>query len=331
MSDFINFIKGIYKENFKALSFASIIILIPLILLIITKLNPKNSDFRQLNSISTEVYKMNSSLSSCIENDTVNTDKSKEILPLLSKDLDIAKQNVLVIQPSTNNEKVKSALDTSLTLNINLVKQALSMYLSPDSDNLEKNLKEYKETFSLYIESLKNLDIYGLNKITSDESISFFKNTCTYFDTVINLNTLTDIKKTSERNFLLKLSPLLTKFDSLNEDLAPAITNIKENNKSLTPILEDLDKKKNIFSEIEEEYYMLSIPESGSLISNALEVCIQEYKLYLNTLNDAINLNLVEADNNLAQNLYDEAFKSYNNFNTSYTNLKNEISNLKNK
>ncbi|MGL5416065.1 MAG: hypothetical protein ACRDAU_10445 [Clostridium sp.] len=331
MSDFINFIKGIYKENFKALSFASIIILIPLILLIVTKLNPKNSDFRQLNSISTEVYKMNSSLSSCIENDTVNTDKAKEVLPLISKDLDIAKQNVLVIKSSAGNEKVKSALDTSLTLNINLVKQALSMYLSPDSDNLEKNLKEYKETFSLYIESLKNLNIYGLNKITSDESISFFKNTCTYFDTVINLNTLTDIKKTSERDFLLKLSTILTKFDSLNEDLAPAIANIKENNKSLTPVLEDLDKKKNIFSEIEEEYYMLSIPESGSLVSNALEVCIQEYKLYLNTLNDAINLNLVETDNNLAQNLYDEAFKSYNNFNTSYTNLKNEISNLKNK
>lgn len=205
------------------------------------------------------------------------------------------------------------------------------MYLSPDSKNLEKNLEEYKKTFSLFIESLKTLDVYGLNKITSDESISFFKNTCNYFDTVINLNTLSSIEKSSNRDFLLKLSSITTKFESIDEDLAPALADIKQTNRSLTPLLEDLDKKKNIFSKIEEEYYMLSIPESGFLTSNALEVCIQEYKLYLNSLTEAVSLDLIEKDVETAQKLYDEAFKSYATFIESYTNFKNEISNLKNK
>ncbi|MGL4876014.1 MAG: hypothetical protein ACRC30_15355 [Clostridium sp.] len=331
MSDFINSIKNICKENFKALSFASIIILIPLILLIVTKLNPKNADIRHLNSIASDVYKINSSLSSCIDENTINTDKAKETLPLVSNDLDTAKKNISLVKSSPSSEKVKSALDNSLNLNTNLIKQGLSMYLSPDSKNLEKNLEEYKKTFSLFIESLKTLDVYGLNKITSDESILFFKNTCTYFDTVINLNTLSSIEKSSERDFLLKLSTITTKFDSIKEDLAPAMANIKETNRSLTPLLEDLDKKKNIFSKIEEEYYMLSIPESGFLTSNALEVCIQEYKLYLTSLTEAVSLDLVENDTISAQKLYDEAFKSYTNFIESYTSFKNEISNLKNK
>ncbi|WP_288478846.1 hypothetical protein [uncultured Clostridium sp.] len=329
MSSFINNAKTIIRENFKALSFASIIVLIPIMLLIITKLNPQNSDIRNLNNICTEINKINTDLAKGIENDSVNTDVSKNMLPLVTSNLDIAKKNLLTIETSNSSQKVKDAVYQALDKNISLTNQALSMYMSPDSDELDKKVNNFKNTLSLYLDDLETLKVFGINTPISNNSLSFFRNTYNYFETLSNLNALNEISNSSEKDFLLKLSDITNKFNSIKEDLQPAIKNIRENNRNLATLLLDIENKKNIFSKIAEEYYMLSFPDSAKVISESLESCINSYDLYIDNLLNAVNAELSKKSD--TQNLYDSAFSKRNDFLQFYDDLLTNIDKLKNK
>ncbi|WP_297630708.1 hypothetical protein [uncultured Clostridium sp.] len=322
---FINNAKKSIKENIKALSFASIIILIPLMLLIITKLNPKNADIRNINYLCKEIHKINLSLSSALDENSVNTDNAKTILPTVSKDLETAKKNLLIIEASPSSEKLVDSLRKSLDKNISLVNQALSMYMSPDSNSLDKKIIEFKDTLSLYLESLETLKIYNLEKTISDTSLKFFHNTYSYFETLVDLNILNDISQSSERDFLLKISDITSNFNLIKEDLQPAIINIKENNRDISTLLRDLDQKKNIFSKIEEEYYMLSFPDSTREISDSLEESINSYDSYMNSLSQALLDDIQTNNEEDAKKLYDSAFEKHNEFLRFYADLLSKI------
>lgn len=328
---FIENAKKIIKENIKALSFASIIVLIPLMLLIITKLNPKNADIRNLNSLCKEVHKINSSLSSAVENNSINTDKAKSILPVATKDLELAKKNLLTIETSNSSEKLVDAVHQTIDKNISLTNQALSMYMTPDSKTLDKKIIEFKNTLGLYLESLETLNVYGLEKTINDASLKFFHNTFSYFETVVNLNILNDISTSSKKDFLLKISNITSNFDLIKEDLQPAITSIKDTNRDLSTLLKDLDQKKNIFSKIEEEYYMLSFPDSTKELSENLEECINQYDAYINSLSQAILGDLQTTNEDDAKKLYDSAFEKRNEFLRFYEDLLSQIDQFKNK
>lgn len=308
------------NKNKKLVLIFTIILVLPVVLLIFTTFSPTNRNLKKLNSLAKEIEISNSNLNAAINENSINPEISKEVLTSNLVELERIKNEISTLDLS-NLDKTQKALLQFVDININLYKISLDLYSNPKTDKLTKKIESYNTTLDLFLQEAYNLQKLGIVSMVSDNTVNFFKFTKNYFNTINEMNMLSDIQGKIKRSFLASLSSITSKFSKINEDLSPAIKDIYSNGRSTETLLSNINDNKDTLDKIKKEYFDLSIPEDAFTLQDSLANLINLYDIYINELELAINSNSKEKLEN--------AYSKFEDFNNLYLNFLKDLEEYK--
>lgn len=306
-----NIIKSFLSKNKKLSTILCVAILLPIVLLIFTSFSPTNRNLKKLNTLANEINLANDNLKLAINDNSINPEISKQVLSSNLIELERIKNELSTLDLTSLDTTQKAILKT-LDTNINLFKISLELYTNPKTSRLEDKINEYNKNLDSFYKEVENISKLGVKNIISKDSESFFKFTKTYFQTLLEMNNLTQINNETKRNFITSLNGIITNFNKINEDLKPAIEDIYKNNRSLDTLITDIENKKNTLNKIKEEYFCLSVPEDALSLQKSIENLIDIYGLYITELKESISSSLESSIN--ACSKYDDFSKLYDKF-----------------
>lgn len=309
------------KDKKKLLICTLIILLIPIILLIITKITPSNRTLTKLNSIASDIEKTNISLGKTTLSKDFNTEVIKTELSSSIVTFKNLKDTLISIEVTEKNINGKDKLIELLDCNLSLCEQSLYFYNNPSSKSLSDKLKLYKKDLDSFKDILNYLNTLGIT-ISLESSTEFFSRTYNYFQSLIQLNIINDITSEKISTFVLKVDDFITYLKEIDGDLKPALENIKENKRDINLLLDDVSKKVNSLNLIKDNLYMISIPEEGNLIYESLIEVVQLYEIYIKTLEETL---INDSNNNFSLKDYDNAFSKYSDYKTFLDKLCNDL------
>lgn len=307
LNEFIDYIKT-KKVLF---SIALIIISIPLILLIITKMTPSSRNIREINKLAKEVSSINATLENSNDSDNVNSETAKNDLSIAIVNLNKVKVSLDALEVSETVTETKIKFNETLDYNIAFCEQALSMYMSQSSPNLDNKLKDYKGALDSFKESNNSLTKLRIESLMSEDSLELFDKTYKYFDTLIQINIMKDITKEKNSSYMLSTDKLISKFKEIDDDLKPALEDIKENKRDLSVLLTDITNKKSIFENIKNDFYTLSVPEEATELHSSLLQSINTYESYINLIDNTLDSDIDSKDNPKNLDEYEDSFSKY--------------------
>lgn len=314
-----------YIKNKKKLIIIFLIIMLsPFLLLIITKITPSSRSMTKLNKISKEISSINDTFKYSIEAEGINTDSAKNSLSLAIVNLNNIKIPLETMNVPEDVNLAKEQLLNTLNLNISVCEQSLSMFINPSNKKLNDKLIQYKTSLDEFNDSNSKLSNFRIKKIISEDSFEFFNKSISYFNTMIKINIMKDINKEKISDYILGIDKIVNKFIEIKEDLKPALEDIKKNNRSLYVLIEDLENKNLIFTNIKNDLYSLSIPEDAIKINELLKDTIKCYENYSYSLKNTLYKDLKE-NNKLPLSDYDDCFSNYNKFISSLDNFNKNL------
>lgn len=333
----------IYKENLnkfihylkpkkKLLIVSFLIILVPILLLIITKFTPSSRSIRSINKLSKETYSINSNLQKLITDEGIDSEAVKNELPKYISNLEdtTEKLNKLEVPPTVTT--IKEKFNETLKLNSSLYNECLSLYMTPSSSNLSNKLKKYRKTLDDFNNIRNDLSNLRIEDIISNESLNFFDKTYKYFDTLIQVNMMKDISNEKKYEYILKVDNIVVKLKQIDEDLKPALDNIKETNRNFDTLINDVSNKKSIIDNIKNDFYMISVPEEANLVHSKLLETINLYDLYISSMDETLHLDIESKENKYKlEEDYKNTFSKYSDFITSLSKLCNDLEYFKEK
>ena len=312
------------KNKKKLIIIFLIIMLTPFLLLIITKITPSSRSMTKLNKISKEISSINDTFKDSIEAESINTDSAKNSLSLAIVNLNNIKIPLETMNVPEDVNLAKEQLLNTLNLNISLCEQSLSIFMNPANPKLNDKITQYKTSLDDFKDNNSKLSNFRIKKVISEDSIEFFNKSISYFNTMIKINIMKNINKEKISDYILGIDKISNKFIEIKEDLKPALEDIKKNNRSLYVLIEDLENKNLIFTNIKNDLYSLSIPEDAIKINELLKDTIKCYENYSYSLKDILYKDLKE-NNELPLSHYDDCFSNYNKFISSLDNFNKNL------
>lgn len=283
---------------------------------------------RNLKYIGNELNNVNVSLESGINDLTIDTNKSYDLLISGSnklKELLVSTSEVEDIDAEISS--IKNDLISALNSTISLYDNCISILSNPKDLKSSADL----ENFSVFKENcIKDYSILAENKIDVDfskDTLQFFDNTYNYLNTVIKVNRDSEFQNTQQREFYLQLESFNSKFDSLNEDLMPAINKIREDKRDLQAIVDDLYSKENSYETLKVKILSMSIPNGCMDIYDSLDEYLNMYYIYLKSIKEAVIYEKTCSD---IDKFSKEIDKNYKNASSKRDDVLNAYSNYKN-
>lgn len=283
---------------------------------------------RNLKYIGNELNNVNVSLESGINDLTIDTNKSYDLLISGSnklKELLVSTSQVEDIDAEISS--IKNDLISALNSTVSLYDNCISILSNPKDLKSSADL----ENFSVFKENcIKDYSILAENKIDVDfskDTLQFFDNTYNYLNTVIKVNRDSEFQNTQQREFYLQLESFNSKFDSLNEDLMPAINKIREDKRDLQAIVDDLYSKENSYEALKVKILSMSIPNGCMDIYDSLDEYLNMYYIYLKSIKEAVIYEKTCSD---IDKFSKEIDKNYKNASSKRDDVLNAYSNYKN-
>ena len=314
-------------NNPKLITKISIIILIPFIILLIVNLTPSHRNIRQLNKICKSIESYNTSLKDAIDDKSINTEVTEELLTSNSIKLADINTELTKLNVISKNESIKQHIIETLSYNINLNNIILNIIRNPKNTNITLKYEEYCKNYELLLKGYENLKLIGLKAELPNSAKIFFENSSNLIGTIIKLNKEKNIELNQKKSYVSSLEECIDDFDVISEDIKPALDKIREDNRSLDVLLKDIKEKKSKFSDIKSKSYNLSIPEKGNNCYELLKDTLNYYDLYITSLEHSIIIEK-SLDSKVDKNIdssYLNSFSKYEDFIKSYNNLKDEL------
>lgn len=310
------------------------IILLPIIILCIIKLTPSNRNISKLNNIGNKIEACNKKLKDCLDDNSINSDITKEILTNQLIELSNIQETLDYTEVLSKNEELKSKLSETLKYNIKLYQLTLSIIKNPNSNNTLETYNEYTHTYELLKNNYDTLDLLGLDIEFPSESEDFFTKSTNFINTLIKLNRENDIKVNQKSTYISNIEDSIALLDSMDEDLQPALIKIREDGRSLDNLLKDVKDKRSKFNELKTKTYSFSVPENGNDCYQALQDTLNYYELYITSLEHSIIVEKTSNNTDNAENIsknYTNSFEKYKDFTDSFKYLKSELDIFNNK
>ncbi len=275
------------KKSLIIISLTLFFILI-LSLFFITYNSKENRAKRDLKDISKEILNINSNLSKCIKDLTIDTNTSKEVLSngiseFNNISISIDKIEDINADISSTKDNLINAINSTINLyNASLI--VLSDSKSIRSSDALNNFNTLKERCIL---DYSNLDSNGIKLKFTEENLNYFDNFYNYLNTLIKINRDSDFNSSQKRDFINTLEGFNKDLNYLNEDLTIAINKVREDNRDLKVIIDDIFKKEDTYNIIKEKSSFISIPEGCMDIYEAFNEYLNTYSVYLKSIKEA--------------------------------------------
>lgn len=308
----------------------SILIIILIVLVLIVAL--KNSDINKLSKVSKEITSINSSLQSATTADSLDYDKTCDILKQNLSALNNVNSDLEQINlKKSSYEYLKKSLCDYTSLNVSLYNSALNILTSKTQNN-------FSELYNKLITDENNV-FQASDKLTNTEvklsfpnnSKSFFSKLNKYVNDLYKENRETDITRSQKLDFSLYLNNVISNFSTLKQDMQPALLKIREEHRDLSVLLQDINNKKSSFTTIKNGSYSVSIPSGAQDYYQSLEDMLNSYEVYINSLEKSVKTEISEPNSNDLESTYADSFDKYNSFLSYYDTFKNAITEYKNK
>lgn len=289
------------------------------------------SSIRNLKEISLKLNKINENLGPLAKEYTIDTNKTKIYLGDSIEDLKLLLNSNSKLDNDSKDINIQNKLNLSITSTISLYEECLSLLNNPENiidDSSITSIISLKDSCSSNYLSLKenNIDIY-FDKNTN----LFFDNFIYYINTILKVNRNITFKNTQNREFIYKLQSISKTLDKLNEDLFLAIDKIREENRDLNVIIDDIYIKEKTYDNIKSSILSISIPEDYSKVYDSLLEYINSYKIYLNSIKEAVisekSLNDKNIDSKYISKLYKDSKDKKQYSLDCYDSFKNKLEN----
>lgn len=319
-------IKKLINSNIKL--FIITILLIIFSLPIIINSTPNNKDMNKLHSFITKLSYYNNTLCDSLNLNSEDIDCYDSLLSNSINKLKKLSKNVKNTQVIKSNEIIRSEILNTISNNISLYETSLYLIMNPNSSNCSSKLIEFEETVNSIKKSYNNLNSLGL-KCTYPKSINtIFKNTSSYVNNILTSNLNKDIKTAQLKDFYNSLDNCTNLLNDISEDLEPALNKIKEDGRSLDVLLLDIKDKKLSLSSIKTTSSLLSIPTEGTEIYNQLKSLIDQYDLYINSLQYSIEVEQSSPTSTIITDNYNNSFTKYKKYINSFKEFKTNLDNF---
>lgn len=306
-----NFLTFIKKNKSVVTVFITLLIILSFFLFYMTYNSKENVAKRELKNISKDVFDVNSNLSKCIKDLTIDTNISKDVLiDGLDKLNNMSKTISDVPDVNPNISSTKSNLTNALNSTINLYNASLIIISDSKSIRTNDDLKKFTDIKENCILDYSNLKDNGVILTFSENSLKFFDNFYNYMNTLIKINRDSDFNNSQKREFINTLQSFNKDFTYLNEDLTLAINKVREDNRDLIVIVDDIFKKEEIFNNLNHKSSSLSIPENCTEIYESLNEYLNSYSIYLKAIKEAV---IYEKTSNADKDSSSEIDKYYKN------------------
>ncbi|MGL5614887.1 MAG: hypothetical protein ACRDD2_01445 [Sarcina sp.] len=314
----ISKIKSFFSNQFSI----TFIILILLLLILIIRQNIVSSDFKELINFSNEIKELNSY---DIKNNKLSTEDFTKTLNNSIPNLKTVETNLNKLEVSDKYTNHKRVLLTALEKNIFIQEELKSLLENPSKENLSVKTKaiisEKNQLVSLY----KQCSELSLSASINDEDNSIIYLSLNYINELLKLNRDSDILNNQLATYLTEVENLFNEFSAINEDIFPIIDLMKSEGRSLTPLLDDINKKIEIFKNLEDKLYSLSVPIECMDSFNSLKEVFVKYNLFIN---NSRNYLLKELNSGADANLLTDCINEFNELNQLIENFKSTLATL---
>lgn len=319
-------IKKIINSNINL--FIITILLIIFSLPIIINSTPNNKDINELHSFVTKITYYNNTVCDSLNLQSEDVDCYDSLLNNSINKLKKLSKVVKKVNLTTSKEPIRTEILTTISNNISLYETSLYLIMNPNSSNCSEKLIEFEETVTSIKNSYNNLNSLGLKCIYPKSINAIFKNTSSYVNNIILSNLNKDIKSAQLKDFYRSIDTCLNLLNDISEDLEPALIKIREDDRSLDVLLLDIKNKKITLSSIKTNISLLSIPTEGNEIYKQLKSIIDEYDLYINSLQYSIEVEQSSPTSTIIADNYNSSFTKYNNYMTSFKEFKTKLDNF---
>lgn len=336
----------LHKKNIKIIIPISAIIII---LLIVLTLSIKNNDMTKLTKISKEIVTINTSLNTAIKDDGFDYPKACEVLKNnleLFNNVNSELQSIKL--KKTTSEEMKQALSDYINSNVVLYNSALDILNNQELENFSNLYKSLVQNEKTILKTSNDLSNSSLNIYFPKSANTFFVGLNNYINTLYKSNRDNEILNSQKLDFLLYINGVFSDFSGLKEDVHDALVKIREDKRDLSVLLDDINNKRSIFSEVKNKSYSISIPSGAQDCYSALEEMLNSYEVYLNSLETSVKSEIAfsKGNNNSKtsmtlfenykssddiDNSYADTFDKYSTFISSFESLENTVSDYKNK
>lgn len=258
----------------------------------------------------------------------INDISSKNYIESLEKkviDMKNISTTVESLKTSTDYSSFLDRIKSGIDNNILLYNQLIAILNSPDSldiynsyENVDSLKNQCEETYLWCRDN--DIPVY-LTKENND----YLHNILLYINQLIKFNRDIDIKTSQKNDFIISVDRVNRNFNPLTEDLFSIIEAIKKDNRDITVLISDVHSKIKNLEILQDELYLIPIPENGRPVFDSLENTLDLYKTYINTMLKALSAE--KSNNNLiyqeAQSQYDDVITSLEQFQTLLDNYKN--------
>lgn len=312
------------KDNLKIIKKILPIVLICAILVgfISYKLSDKHKN-DSLNIICMDIMSENKKLSGAISDRVIDTNEAISLLTDNQQSLIAINNKLDSISVSSDRASSKDNLIKSISYNLKMDEQILSVLKNQDADDLSTSLNNI---YSLYKDCTKYYKISsdsGLDISLPDEYVNFYNNCCAYINELIKFKRDNDITASQDEEFKKNINEMLTQFKPLTENLQDAINMIKKQNRDLNAILNDLDIKYEKFSSLKEDAATISYPPHCVDYVDLVSLLFTSYDDYIKTLKETISNDIKKESCD-----YEEAYRKYDEMMKNFNNLKLRIENV---
>lgn len=331
------------RENYKFIFtlLACILITSIAMILIYEKTYPKDSNYKneiddkkQYNNLTyviNNINKINANLKNCINDLTIDTDATIEILTTNISSLEEIKSSLSTYDDEESKEavtKIISSIDSTQLL----YNYCINSLNSKNDASMSEMVSEINNLTEDCLAKNSMISSYGLKLEFTEDAIDFFNKLTSYLMTLDNIEKFQKVKDAQTNEFLKGFNLTVTEFSSTLQDLQPAITKIREDNRSLDIILDDLKVKERNFLEIKKSLSKLSVPENCTTLYNQLNDTFTLYSNYLTTMRLAVvyeksSINYEDNIDNIDK-YYSNAYSKYSDVKASLENVNKSLENF---
>lgn len=298
--------------------------------------NPNNNiqnkkKYSNLTYVIDDINKVNATLQNCIDDLTIDADKTIEILTTNISNLERIKSSLLNYTDEDTEDvisKITSCIDSTELL----YTYCINSLSSKNDVSLSEMVAEITRLTEDCLAKNSMLYPYDLKIEFTEDAITFFNNLNSYLLTLDNIDKFQKIKDAQTNDFLKGFNLSLTEFESILQDLQPAINKIREDNRSLDVIIDDLKAKEASFLSINHSLKKLSVPENCSSLYNQLNDIFTLYSNYLTTMKLALvyeksSTNYEDNKKNIDK-YYSNAYSKYSEVKTALKSVNKSLENF---
>lgn len=252
--------------------------------------NTKNySDKENFNLITEELTKINSSVSECLSNGTINTKKCLVTLPTMIDKLNTCNTTAsdLTLKNDSNN-LVKITLSSAINSTLDLYSYCSLCLTSTDKASINDITETLEDLKSECIKNYNALSSYGFSLSYTSEMDNFLTSLIRYLSKLNKLTIDKEMTSTNIAAFKKTLNSSANDLSKILEDLQPAVLKIRDDNRSLDVLLDDLSTKEQRFNDIKTNFSYISIPEGYLSYYSSLTDTFNLYSKYLTAMRIAI-------------------------------------------